>query len=237
MLEIRDLHASYGHGDVLHGLNLSIETGSVTALLGANGAGKSTVMRAISGLMKPTRGEIRYEGQDISGMGAERVVRRGLALVPEGRKVFAPLSVAENLEMGAFQYLIKRDATRYHTQLEFVLELFPKLKERLPQTAGTLSGGEQQMLAIGRALMSAPKMLLLDEPSMGLAPLVVKQIFETLSELSGKGMTIFICEQNSEVTLRHANYGYVIESGRLVLSGNAKELLADARVKEAYLGG
>ena len=237
MLEIRDLHASYGHGDVLHGLNLNIEAGSVTALLGANGAGKSTVMRTISGLMKPTRGDIRYAGQDISGLGAERVVRKGLALVPEGRKVFAPLSVAENLEMGAFQYLIKRDATRYHTQLEFVLELFPKLKERLPQTAGTLSGGEQQMLAIGRALMSAPKMLLLDEPSMGLAPLVVKQIFETLSELSGKGMTIFICEQNSEVTLRHADYGYVIESGRLVLSGNAKELLADARVKEAYLGG
>ncbi|WP_028601056.1 ABC transporter ATP-binding protein [Ottowia thiooxydans] len=237
MLEIRDLHASYGNGDVLHGLNLRIEQRSVTALLGANGAGKSTVMRTVSGLMKPTRGEILHSGQDISGLGAERVVRRGMALVPEGRKVFAPLTVAENLEMGAFQYLIKRETTHYHTQLEFVLELFPKLKERLPQAAGTLSGGEQQMLAIGRALMSAPKMLLLDEPSMGLAPLVVKQIFETLSELSSKGMTIFVCEQNSEVTLRHADYGYVIESGRLVLSGNAKELLADARVKEAYLGG
>lgn len=237
MLEIRDLHASYGHGDVLHGLNLRVEEGSLTALLGANGAGKSTVMKTISGLMKPTRGEILHSGQDISGLGAERVVRRGLSLVPEGRKVFAPLTVAENLEMGAFQYLIKRETASYHTQLAFVLELFPKLQERLDQAAGTLSGGEQQMLAIGRALMSAPKMLLLDEPSMGLAPLVVKQIFETLSALAGKGMTIFVCEQNSEVTLRHADHGYVIESGRLVLSGNAKELLADARVKEAYLGG
>lgn len=237
MLEIRDLHASYGHGDVLHGLNLSIEQGSLTAIIGANGAGKSTLMKTISGLMKPTKGSILHMGQDISGLGAERVVRRGLALVPEGRKVFAPLTVAENLEMGAFQYLIKRDTTHYQTQLEFVLDLFPKLKERMQQTAGTLSGGEQQMLAIGRALMSAPKVLLLDEPSMGLAPLVVKQIFETLSALAAQKLTVFVCEQNSEVTLRHAQYGYVIESGRLVLSGKAAELAADARVKEAYLGG
>lgn len=237
MLEIRDLHASYGHGDVLHGLNLDIEQGSLTAIIGANGAGKSTLMKTISGLMKPTKGSIVHMGQDISGLGAERVVRRGLALVPEGRKVFAPLTVAENLEMGAFQYLIKRDTAPYHTQLEFVLDLFPKLKERMQQAAGTLSGGEQQMLAIGRALMSAPKVLLLDEPSMGLAPLVVKQIFETLSELAAQKLTVFVCEQNSEVTLRHAHYGYVIESGRLVLSGRAEELIADTRVKEAYLGG
>lgn len=237
MLEIRDLHASYGHSDVLHGLNLNIREGSLTALIGANGAGKSTLMKTISGLMKPTQGAIHYMGQDISGLGAERVVRRGLALVPEGRKVFAPLTIAENLEMGAFQYLIKRDTTQYRTQLEFVLELFPKLKERMQQAAGTLSGGEQQMLAIGRALMSAPKVLLLDEPSMGLAPLVVKQIFKTLSDLAARKLTVFVCEQNSEVTLRHAHYGYVIESGRLVLSGRADELIADARVKEAYLGG
>ncbi|WP_423460573.1 ABC transporter ATP-binding protein [Ottowia sp. VDI28] len=237
MLEVRDLHASYGHGDVLHGLNLHIGEGSVTALIGANGAGKSTVMRTISGLMKPTRGAVLHMGQDISGLGAERVVRRGLALVPEGRKVFAPLTVAENLEMGAFQYLIKRDTTRYQAQLAFVLELFPKLKERMDQAAGTLSGGEQQMLAIGRALMSAPKVLLLDEPSMGLAPLIVKQIFEALVALASQNLTVFICEQNSEITLRHADYGYVIESGRLVLSGKAEELVADARVKEAYLGG
>jgi len=237
MLEVRDLHASYGHGDVLHGLNLHIREGSVTALIGANGAGKSTVMKTVSGLMKPTRGAVLHMGQDISGLGAERVVRRGLALVPEGRKVFAPLTVAENLEMGAFQYLIKRDTARYQTQLEFVLELFPKLKERMEQAAGTLSGGEQQMLAIGRALMSAPKVLLLDEPSMGLAPLIVKQIFETLAELATQNLTVFICEQNSEITLRHADHGYVIESGRLVLSGKAEELVADERVKEAYLGG
>lgn len=237
MLEVRDLHASYGHGDVLHGLNLSIKEGSVTALIGANGAGKSTVMKTISGLMKPTRGAVLHMGQDISGLGAERVVRRGLSLVPEGRKVFAPLTIAENLEMGAFQYLIKRDTARYQTQLEFVLELFPKLKERMEQAAGTLSGGEQQMLAIGRALMSAPKVLLLDEPSMGLAPLIVKQIFEALVALASQNLTVFICEQNSEITLRHADYGYVIESGRLVLSGKAEELVADARVKEAYLGG
>lgn len=237
MLEIRGLHASYGHGDVLHGLNLDIEQGSLTAIIGANGAGKSTLMKTISGLMRPTKGSIVHMGQDISGLGAERVVRRGLALVPEGRKVFAPLTVAENLEMGAFQYLIKRETAQYHTQLEFVLDLFPKLKERLQQASGTLSGGEQQMLAIGRALMSAPKVLLLDEPSMGLAPLVVKQIFETLSELAAQKLTVFVCEQNSEVTLRHAHYGYVIESGRLVLSGRAEELVADARVKEAYLGG
>ncbi|WP_024538499.1 ABC transporter ATP-binding protein [Comamonas badia] len=237
MLEVRDLHASYGHGDVLHGLNLGIAKGSITALIGANGAGKSTVMKTISGLMKPTQGTVRFMEQDISGVGAERVVRQGLALVPEGRKVFAPLTIAENLEMGAFQYLIKRDTSRYQTQLEFVLELFPKLKERMEQVAGTLSGGEQQMLAIGRALMSAPKVLLLDEPSMGLAPLIVKQIFEALATLAAQNLTVFICEQNSEITLRHADYGYVIESGRLVLAGRAEELAADARVKEAYLGG
>jgi branched-chain amino acid transport system ATP-binding protein len=236
MLEIRDLHASYGHGNVLHGLTLNVPEASLTALIGANGAGKSTLMRTISGLMKPTQGSVSYRGENLSGIGAERIVRKGLALVPEGRKVFAPLSIAENLEMGAFQFLIRRDTARYRTQLDFVLELFPKLKERLAQPAGTLSGGEQQMLAIGRALMSAPKVLLLDEPSMGLAPLVVKQIFETLASLATEGLTVFVCEQNSEITLRHASYGYVIESGRMVLSGKARELLADARVKEAYLG-
>ena len=236
MLEIRDLHASYGHGDVLHGITLNVQEASLTALIGANGAGKSTLMKTVSGLMKPTQGTVRYQDQEISGVGAERIVRKGLALVPEGRKVFAPLTIAENLEMGAFQFLIKRDTASYRTQLDFVLELFPKLKERLAQAAGTLSGGEQQMLAIGRALMSKPKVLLLDEPSMGLAPLVVKQIFETLSTLASQGLTVFVCEQNSEITLRHASVGYVIESGRLVLSGKAHELIADARVKEAYLG-
>ena len=236
MLEIRDLHASYGQGDVLHGISLDVGQGALTALIGANGAGKSTLMKTVSGLMKPTRGAVRCEGRDIGGLGAERIVRMGLALVPEGRKVFAPLTVAENLEMGAFQFLMRRDTQRCRARLDFVLALFPRLEERLAQPAGTLSGGEQQMLAIGRALMSDPKLLLLDEPSMGLAPLVVRQIFQTLSELARQGMTVFVCEQNSEVTLRHAGMGHVLESGRLVLSGPAAGLVADPRVKDAYLG-
>ena len=236
MLELDDLHVSYGQGDVLHGVSLDIAAGGFTALIGANGAGKSTLMRTVSGLMKPVRGAVRFEGKDIGGLGAERIVRLGISLVPEGRKVFAPLSVAENLEMGAFHFLVRGDAARYRRRLDFVLALFPKLGERLAQAAGTLSGGEQQMVAIGRALMSEPRLLLLDEPSMGLAPLVVKQIFQALSELCRQGLTIFVCEQNSEVTLRHAADGHVLESGRIVLSGAASMLLTDSRVKEAYLG-
>ena len=236
MLEVRDLHVSYGHGDVLRGISLDVGPGGLTALIGANGAGKSTLMKMLSGLMKPGHGTVRYEGRAMGGLGAERIVRMGLALVPEGRKVFAPMTVAENLEMGAFQFLVRRDTQRVRDRLDFVLTLFPKLQERLHQAAGSLSGGEQQMLAIGRALMSSPRMLLLDEPSMGLAPLVVRQIFQTLSDLAQQGMTVFVCEQNSEVTLRHAGMGHVLESGRVVLSGRADELAADPRVKEAYLG-
>ena len=236
MLSVRDLCVSYGHGDVLQGLNLEIADRSFTALLGANGAGKSTLLKTISGLMKARAGSIGFMGQGIGGLGAERVLRAGLALVPEGRKVFAPMTVAENLEMGAFSFLVKRQSARYESQLAFVLDLFPKLKERLKQHAGTLSGGEQQMLAIGRALMSDPKMLLLDEPSMGLAPIVVEQIFETLSALSREGRTIFVCEQNIEVTLRHAQFAHVLESGQITLSRSASELLDDDRIREAYLG-
>ena len=236
MLNVRDLCVSYGHGDVLHHLTLDIPDRSFTALLGANGAGKSTLLKAISGLMKARSGDIRFKGQDITGQGADRILRAGLALVPEGRKVFAPLTVAENLEMGAFTFLISRQRERYQTQLAFVLDLFPKLKERLAQQAGTLSGGEQQMLAVGRALMSDPQMLLLDEPSMGLAPIVVEQIFETLSALAREGRTIFVCEQNIEVTLRHAHFAHVLESGKITLSRNASDLLDDDRVREAYLG-
>lgn len=236
MLDIHNLHASYGQGDVLRGVSLSIPDGGFTALIGANGAGKSTLMRTISGLMKPSEGSIVLDDQDISGQCAERIVRQGVALVPEGRKVFAPLSVAENLEMGAFQFLIRGTKDRYRQRLDFVLTLFPRLAERLSQPAGTLSGGEQQMLAIGRALMCEPRLLLLDEPSMGLAPLVVTQIFETLSALCKEGLTIFVCEQNSEVTLRHAAYGHVLENGQMTLSGPASELLRNERLKEAYLG-
>ncbi|VTU27614.1 LIV-I protein F [Variovorax sp. PBS-H4] len=236
MLEIRNLHVSYGQGDVLRGVSLGIPDGGFTALIGANGAGKSTLMRTVSGLMKPSKGSIVLDGQEISGQRAERVVRQGVALVPEGRKVFAPLSVGENLEMGAFQFLMRGTKDRYRRRLDFVLALFPRLAERLAQPAGTLSGGEQQMLAIGRALMCEPRLLLLDEPSMGLAPLVVTQIFATLSTLCEQGLTIFVCEQNSEVTLRHAAYGHVLENGQVTLSGPAGELLRDERVKEAYLG-
>ena len=236
MLDVRDLCVSYGHGDVLEHLTLEIPARSFTALLGANGAGKSTLLKTISGLMKARSGSIRFDGQDITGLGADRILRAGLALVPEGRKVFAPLTVGENLEMGAFTFLVKRQTARYQAQLDFVLDLFPKLKERLPQQAGTLSGGEQQMLAVGRALMSDPRMLLLDEPSMGLAPIVVEQIFETLSALSREGRTIFVCEQNIEVTLRHATFAHVLESGKITLSRSASELLDDDRVREAYLG-
>ena len=236
MLEVRELHASYGLGDVLGGVSLDVPAGGFCALIGANGAGKSTTMRAISGLLRPVRGSVRFEGRDITRLPADRIVRMGIALVPEGRKVFGPLSVRENLEMGGFQHLFPRRRATFATQLEFVLDLFPRLQERLEQPAGTLSGGEQQMLAIGRALMAGPRLLLLDEPSMGLAPLIVTQIFTTLQRLNGLGTTLFVCEQNTAVTLRRARHAYVLEGGRITLSGSGAELAADDRVREAYLG-
>jgi branched-chain amino acid transport system ATP-binding protein len=236
MLEIRDLHASYGLGDVLAGVSLDVPQGAFCALIGANGAGKSTTMRALSGLLRPVRGTIRFDGRDISRLPADLIVRMGLALVPEGRKVFAPLSVRENLEMGGFQHLFPRTKAVFAKHMAFVLDLFPRLEERLEQPAGTLSGGEQQMLAIGRALMSGPRLLLLDEPSMGLAPLIVTQIFNTLKRLNELGTTLFVCEQNTAVTLRKAQQAYVLEGGRITLSGTAASLAADDRVREAYLG-
>ncbi len=236
MLEVRDLVASYGAGDVLSGLSLDVPAGSFCALIGANGAGKSTTMRALSGLLRPVRGRILFEGRDIARLPAARIVRMGIALVPEGRKVFAPLSVRENLEMGAFQHLFPRRRPDYEKHLAFVLDLFPRLAERLDQAAGTLSGGEQQMLAIGRALMAGPRLLLLDEPSMGLAPLIVTQIFDTLKRLNGMGLTLLVCEQNTAVTLRKADRGYVLEGGRIALSGSSESLANDDRVREAYLG-
>jgi branched-chain amino acid transport system ATP-binding protein len=236
MLEVRDLHASYGLGDVLSGVSFDVRERDFSALIGANGAGKSTTMRALSGLLRPVRGSIRFDGRDISRLTADRIVRMGLALVPEGRKVFAPLSVRENLEMGGFTHLFPRTRATYGKHLDFVLDLFPRLQERLDQPAGTLSGGEQQMLAIGRALMSGPRLLLLDEPSMGLAPLIVTQIFNTLKRLNELGTTLFVCEQNTAVTLRKARQAYVLEGGRIALSGTAESLAADDRVREAYLG-
>ena len=236
MLEVRDLHASYGLGDVLSGVSLDVRERDFSALIGANGAGKSTTMRALSGLLRPVRGSIRFDGRDISRLSADRIVRMGLALVPEGRKVFAPLSVRENLEMGGFTHLFPRTKATFGRHMAFVLDLFPRLQERLDQPAGTLSGGEQQMLAIGRALMSGPRLLLLDEPSMGLAPLIVTQIFNTLKRLNELGTTLFVCEQNTAVTLRKAREAYVLEGGRIALSGTAESLAADDRVREAYLG-
>ena len=236
MLEVRDLHASYGLGDVLSGVSLDVRERDFSALIGANGAGKSTTMRALSGLLRPVRGSIRFDGRDISRLSADRIVRMGLALVPEGRKVFAPLSVRENLEMGGFTHLFPRTKATFGRHMAFVLDLFPRLQERLDQPAGTLSGGEQQMLAIGRALMSGPRLLLLDEPSMRLAPLIVTQIFNTLKRLNELGTTLFVCEQNTAVTLRKAREAYVLEGGRIALSGTAESLAADDRVREAYLG-
>lgn len=236
MLELKGVGASYGRGAVLAGMDLRVETGSFCALIGSNGAGKSTTMRAISGLLRPVTGEIRFEGTDLSGLAADRIARLGLSLVPEGRKVFAPMTVRENLEMGAFQFLFPRDRGRLGERMDFVTSLFPRLAERFGQAAGTLSGGEQQMLSIGRALMSAPRLLLLDEPSMGLAPLIVAEIFATLKRLSETGTTLFVCEQNTSVTLRHADHCYVLEGGRITMSGSAESLVQDDRVREAYLG-
>ncbi|MGE0796673.1 MAG: ABC transporter ATP-binding protein [Lautropia sp.] len=236
MLEVQGLRAGYGHGEVLSDVTLSVPQGGFHALIGANGAGKTTTMRVLSGLMRPLAGRVVFDGRDLTGLRADRIVRFGLALVPEGRKVFAPLSVRENLEMGAFALLFPRRRAGVEENLAMVLELFPRLAERLAQPAGTLSGGEQQMLAIGRALMSSPRMLLLDEPSMGLAPLVITQIFDTLQRLRTLGLTILVCEQNTNVTLKRAEYGYVLEGGRIALADRADVLAANEKVREAYLG-
>ena len=239
MLDIESLSAGYGASNVLHDLSLKVPRGTFCALIGANGAGKSTTLKAIAGLLRPVRGAIAFDGQRIDHLAAARIVARGIALVPEGRRVFGPLTVRENLQMGAFCRLFPRAAgaeREVAARLEFVLETFPRLRERLPQQAATLSGGEQQMLAIGRALMSGPRMLVLDEPSMGLAPLIVLQVFEVLRELQRDGLTVLVSEQNANVALAYADHGYVIESGRIVLADSAANLQGDDRVREAYLG-
>ncbi|MBO1013063.1 ABC transporter ATP-binding protein [Achromobacter sp. SD115] len=236
MLEITNLCASYGAGDVLRETSLEIPAGQIGCLLGANGAGKTTVMRSLSGLLRPLRGSVRFEGEAIEALTADRIVDRGIVLVPEGRRVFAPLSVSENLEMGGYKLLKQRRQTEFRRNLDFVLDLFPRLSERARQPAGTLSGGEQQMVAIGRALMSSPRLLMLDEPSMGLAPLVVKDIFLSLRRLKQEGLTLFIAEQNARLTLSAADYGYVLQEGRVAYSGSAQALRDDTRVQAAYLG-
>lgn len=235
MLEIKNLEVCYGTINALHGVSLSVPAGSIVTLIGANGAGKSTTLGAISGLLKPRAGEVIYEGRSIVGLPPHQIVARGLSHVPEGRMIFANLSVLENLQMGA--YLV-RDKKVVRRELEFVFATFPRLKEREAQIAGTLSGGEQQMLAIGRALMSQPKFLMLDEPSLGLAPLLVKTIFEKIVEINReRGLTILLVEQNANRALEVSRFGYVLETGKIILSGDSAALRQNPEVKSAYLGG
>ena len=235
MLEITNLAVSYGAINALHGISLKVERGQIVTLIGSNGAGKSTTLRAISGLIRSKSGEIRYEGSSLAGLPPHEIVKRGLSHVPEGRMVFANLTVLENLRMGAY---LQTNATVIRQELEFVFATFPRLKERAQQEAGTLSGGEQQMLAIGRALMSKPRFLLLDEPSLGIAPLLVKTIFEKIVEINRvQGLTILLVEQNANLALEISHHGYVLETGRIILADESAKLRQNPQVKSAYLGG
>lgn len=232
MLSVHGVISRYGAIEALHGVSLEVNEGEIVTIIGANGAGKSTLLRTIMGLMKPVKGEIRFMGERIDGLSTEAIVRRGLVLVPEGRRIFPLQSVMDNLALGAFT---RKDA-RVSGDLEYVFSLFPRLKERRKQAAGTLSGGEQQMVAVGRALMSAPKMLLLDEPSMGLAPLLVSQILSTVQQINKKGTTILLVEQNARLALKIASRAYVIETGNIALSGSSSELVSNELVIKSYLG-
>ena len=232
-LEIRDLHVSYGGIRALKGIDLTVEEGQIVTLIGANGAGKSTTLRAISGLQKPQSGSILYGGEELVGLPAKEIVRRGIIHVPEGRRVFPDMTVAENLKIGAF---LRTDKDGIAHDMDYVYSLFPRLKERSWQMAGTLSGGEQQMLAVGRALMSRPKVLMMDEPSLGLAPLIVKDIFSIIRRVNADGITVLLIEQNANAALRIADYGYVLETGVIALTGTGEELLRNESVREAYLG-
>ncbi len=233
MLQLEDLHVSYGAIKALKGISIKVEQGEVVTLIGANGAGKTTTLRTITGLLTPKQGRVVFEGKDIGGTPTHKVVAQGICMSPEGRGVFANLSVEENLELGAY---LANDAARIKSDLEKVFVLFPRLKERLKQISGTLSGGEQQMVAIGRAMMARPRLLLLDEPSLGLAPLVVKAIFQAIDEINKAGTTVLLVEQNAHTALKHSHRAYVLETGTIVLEGNSQELAADKRVREAYLG-
>ena len=232
-LEIRDLHVSYGGIRALKGIDLTVEEGQIVTLIGANGAGKSTTLRAISGLQKPQSGSILYGGEELVGLPAKEIVRRGIIHVPEGRRVFPDMTVAENLKIGAF---LRKDKDGIASDMDYVYSLFPRLKVRSWHPAGTLSGGEQQMLAVGRALMSRPKVLMMDEPSLGLAPLIVKDIFSIIRRVNADGITVLLIEQNANAALRIADYGYVLETGVIALTGTGEELLRNESVREAYLG-
>jgi branched-chain amino acid transport system ATP-binding protein len=233
LLEIDGIHVFYDKIEALKGISVEVQDKQIVTLVGGNGAGKSTTLRAISGLLHPRQGEIRFDGKSLAGMGAHDISAIGLRHVPEGRRVFGRLTVSENLDMGAFT---RNDRAEIAKDREQMMVLFPRLRERLKQLAGTLSGGEQQMLAAARALMGRPRVLLMDEPSMGLAPMLVEQVFETIKGINAQGVTILLVEQNAPMALSIADHGYVLESGRVVLDGPGRDLLDDERVKRAYLG-
>jgi branched-chain amino acid transport system ATP-binding protein len=233
LLELSDVHTYYGAIHALRGVNLTVEEGEIVTLIGSNGAGKSTTLRTISGLLRPRQGEIRLRGDRIDGRRPHQIVELGVCQAPEGRRVFSRMSVQENLEMGAYS---RRDRTGIHKDFSHVYELFPRLRERMMQRAGTLSGGEQQMLAIGRALMASPRVLLLDEPSMGLAPILVEQIFGIIKTINADGTTVLLVEQNALMALQIANRGYILQTGEIVLNDNADRLRENPAVRKAYLG-
>ncbi|WP_425061464.1 ABC transporter ATP-binding protein [Sporomusa carbonis] len=234
MLKVDNINVYYGAIHALKGISVEVNQGEIVTLIGANGAGKSTTLRTISGLLKPKTGKIIFEGQDIAGAAAQNIVKLGISQVPEGRRVFANMTVLENLELGAY---LRSDAQEIKADMDNVFTRFPRLAERRSQLAGTLSGGEQQMLAMGRALMSRPRILLLDEPSMGLAPLLVKEIFSIIKDINATGTTILLVEQNAHMALSIAHKAYVLETGRITLSGDAKELAESEEIRKAYLGG
>ncbi|MGQ9626810.1 MAG: ABC transporter ATP-binding protein [Anaerolineae bacterium] len=234
LLKVEDLHTYYGHVHALRGISIEVHEGEIVTLIGGNGAGKSTTLRTISGLVRPRQGRVVFEGQAINDVPAHEIVYKGISQAPEGRKVFTTLTVQENLKMGA--YSLGNDKEAIEENRRRVFELFPRLAERENQLAGTLSGGEQQMLAIGRALMARPKLLMLDEPSLGLAPMLVRAIFQTIRDINERGVTILLVEQNARAALKLADRGYVLETGRITLAGTAQELLRDERVRKAYLG-
>ena len=234
MLEIKDINVYYGAIHALKGVSLSVEQGEIVTLIGSNGAGKSTTLRTVSGLLSPKTGDILFEGESIAGRPAEAIVKAGISQVPEGRRIFANMTVMENLELGAYT---RSDNDGIAADMDMVFKRFPRLEERKDQNAGTLSGGEQQMLAMGRALMSRPKLLLLDEPSMGLAPLLIREIFSIIADINRTGATVLLVEQNANMALSIAHRAYVLETGRITLSGDAKTLAASEEVRKAYLGG
>ena len=237
MLKVERLTSGYGHVTALKDVDITVKQGEIVTVIGANGSGKSTLLKTLSGQIKPQSGSVRFEDRDITGRPAEKVVALGLSLVPEGRRLFADMSVRENLEMGAYLALKKRRYHVFRERLDFVVDLFPVLAERAGQLTATLSGGEQQMLAVGRALMSGPKLLMLDEPSMGLAPKVIRTIFETLKRLNKEeGLTILLVEQDANIALAAADRGYILQTGRSVITGQGSELLRDPKVKEIYFG-